>query len=113
LHCVSLTQADSAFTDVKSWQTQPYRPNLTACSSSFSQVAFQLDSDPDNAQMVAWTTTPWTLPSNLSLCVNPEMAYVRVCVPASLALLQCLLEAAAQEGWAWCRTAGSSPHGRA
>lgn len=26
----------------------------------------------------AWTTTPWTLPSNLGLCVGPEMDYVRV-----------------------------------
>eukprot|EP01126_Amoeba_proteus_P063710 TRINITY_DN8808_c0_g1_i2.p1 TRINITY_DN8808_c0_g1~~TRINITY_DN8808_c0_g1_i2.p1 ORF type:complete len:968 (+),score=169.76 TRINITY_DN8808_c0_g1_i2:73-2904(+) len=25
---------------------------------------------------VAWTTTPWTLPSNLALCVNPNMEYV-------------------------------------
>lgn len=23
--------------------------------------------------MLAWTTTPWTLPSNLALCVNPEL----------------------------------------
>lgn len=29
-------------------------------------------------QMLAWTTTPWTLPSNLSLCVNAEMIYLRV-----------------------------------
>lgn len=29
-------------------------------------------------QMLAWTTTPWTLPSNLSLCVNPEMVYLRI-----------------------------------
>lgn len=28
--------------------------------------------------MLAWTTTPWTLPSNLSLCVNPEMIYLRI-----------------------------------
>jgi isoleucyl-tRNA synthetase len=42
------------------------------------QVAFLLDGDPDGAQVVAWTTTPWTLPSNLSLCVHPEMIYVRV-----------------------------------
>lgn len=52
------------------------------------QVAFVLDGDPDDAQVVAWTTTPWTLPSNLSLCVHPEMIYVRVrrLLPASLAL---------------------------
>lgn len=30
------------------------------------------------AQLLAWTTTPWTLPSNLALCVNPEMDYLRI-----------------------------------
>ena len=40
-------------------------------------VAFALDDDPDDAQMVAWTTTPWTLPSNLSLCVNTTFDYVK------------------------------------
>jgi isoleucyl-tRNA synthetase len=29
-----------------------------------------------NASLLAWTTTPWTLPSNLALCVNPQMEYV-------------------------------------
>ena len=28
--------------------------------------------------LLAWTTTPWTLPSNLALCVNAAMLYVRV-----------------------------------
>lgn len=28
--------------------------------------------------LIAWTTTPWTLPSNLALCVNPEFQYVKV-----------------------------------
>ena len=28
--------------------------------------------------MLAWTTTPWTLPSNTALCVGPEVEYVRV-----------------------------------
>ncbi len=32
----------------------------------------------DDAYFLAWTTTPWTLPSNLALCVNPDEAYVRV-----------------------------------
>ena len=41
-------------------------------------VSFPLDDDPDGAAMVAWTTTPWTLPSNLALCVNPEMIYLKV-----------------------------------
>jgi len=29
-------------------------------------------------EVVAWTTTPWTLPTNLALCVHPEMEYVLV-----------------------------------
>ena len=28
------------------------------------------------SSFVAWTTTPWTLPSNLALCVNPQFIYV-------------------------------------
>ncbi len=31
----------------------------------------------DNEYILAWTTTPWTLPSNLALCVNPNEKYVR------------------------------------
>jgi hypothetical protein len=30
------------------------------------------------SHLVAWTTTPWTLPSNLALCVHPELTYVQV-----------------------------------
>ncbi|MGL6015784.1 MAG: isoleucine--tRNA ligase, partial [Selenomonadaceae bacterium] len=32
----------------------------------------------EDAYLLAWTTTPWTLPSNLALCVNPEITYVKV-----------------------------------
>ncbi|GMJ10539.1 hypothetical protein like AT4G10320 [Hibiscus trionum] len=41
-------------------------------------VAFPIVGDPDNAAFVAWTTTPWTLPSNLALCVNANFVYVKV-----------------------------------
>jgi isoleucyl-tRNA synthetase len=47
------------------------------------QVAFPILDDPDNASLVAWTTTPWTLPSNLALCVHPELTYVRAKDPAT------------------------------
>lgn len=40
-------------------------------------VSFPLDDDP-TVSMIAWTTTPWTLPSNLALCVHPNMSYVKV-----------------------------------
>ena len=29
----------------------------------------------ENTWLYAWTTTPWTLPSNVALCVNPEETY--------------------------------------
>jgi len=32
----------------------------------------------EDAYILAWTTTPWTLPSNVALCVNPEEKYVKV-----------------------------------
>ena len=32
----------------------------------------------EDAYYLAWTTTPWTLPSNTALCVNPRESYVRV-----------------------------------
>ena len=32
----------------------------------------------EDAYFLAWTTTPWTLPSNLGLCVNPDVTYVKV-----------------------------------
>ncbi|XP_077181831.1 isoleucine--tRNA ligase, cytoplasmic [Paroedura picta] len=40
-------------------------------------VSFPLEED-ESISLVAWTTTPWTLPSNLALCVNPELQYVKV-----------------------------------
>ncbi len=38
---------------------------------------FKIENE-DNAYFLAWTTTPWTLPSNIALCVNPIEEYVRV-----------------------------------
>ncbi len=32
----------------------------------------------EDAYILAWTTTPWTLPSNVGLCVNPNETYVKV-----------------------------------
>merc|ERR1719203_342289 len=34
--------------------------------------------DKPKSFILAWTTTPWTLPSNVGLCVNPELTYLRV-----------------------------------
>lgn len=42
-------------------------------------VKFKVENQ-DNTFILAWTTTPWTLPSNVAVCVNPksEYAYVKV-----------------------------------
>jgi isoleucyl-tRNA synthetase len=40
-------------------------------------IAFKLISDPSTA-LLAWTTTPWTLPTNLALCVHPEFTYIKI-----------------------------------
>lgn len=34
--------------------------------------------DKDNEYFIAWTTTPWTLPSNVALAVHPEVSYVKL-----------------------------------
>ena len=39
-------------------------------------IAFPLVEDPDTS-LLAWTTTPWTLPSNIGLAVNAEFEYIK------------------------------------
>lgn len=51
--------------------------NYKDVSDPSIMIAFPLLEDADGAAMVAWTTTPWTLPSNLALCVNPNFTYVK------------------------------------
>ena len=50
--------------------------------------------DEENTFFLAWTTTPWTLPSNVSLCVNPDVtyAYVRVDGRETLIMAKDLIE---------------------
>ena len=40
-------------------------------------VRFPLEDDPD-LNLLVWTTTPWTLPSNLAVCVNADAEYAEV-----------------------------------
>lgn len=74
----------------RGYRVMPYSTGLTTPLSNFEAqqnykevldpaitVAFPLVDDP-NTILVAWTTTPWTLPSNLALCVNPEYEYAKV-----------------------------------
>ncbi len=43
-------------------------------------VRFPLDGSPSTS-MLAWTTTPWTLPSNTAIAVHPELDYAFVAIP--------------------------------
>ena len=53
-------------------------------TSSSIWVAFKLDGESNarlglkDAEIVIWTTTPWTMPSNLAMAVNPDVEYVAV-----------------------------------
>ena len=43
--------------------------------------------DAENTYFLVWTTTPWTLPSNVALCVNPDVTYVKVQTEAAAYIL--------------------------
>lgn len=52
-----------------------------------NSVFFKLPIVEDGRKMLAWTTTPWTLSSNVALAVNPEIDYAEVRVKSDDALL--------------------------
>ncbi|KAH8892507.1 hypothetical protein GQ53DRAFT_746049 [Thozetella sp. PMI_491] len=71
-------------------RVMPYSTALTTALSNFEAnqnyqdvtdpavvVSFPLLSDPDTA-LLAWTTTPWTLPSHTGLSVHPDFEYVKL-----------------------------------
>ena len=78
----------------KSYRIMPYSYKLTTPLSNFEAnsnykqvqdpaitVAFRVTAGSEklgagDAYLLAWTTTPWTLPSNLALCVGPDIDYV-------------------------------------
>ena len=43
--------------------------------------------DEDNKYILAWTTTPWTLPSNLALCINKAYTYIEAKVNDEILIL--------------------------
>jgi len=74
----------------KGFKVMPYSTACTTPLSNFEAsqnykdiqdpaivISFPLVDEPE-VSFVAWTTTPWTLPSNLALCVHPTMTYVKV-----------------------------------
>ncbi|KAG5519569.1 hypothetical protein PMAC_001724 [Pneumocystis sp. 'macacae'] len=75
---------------VWSFRVMPYSTACTTPLSNFEAqqnyrdvvdpsivVSFPLLHDPSTL-LLAWTTTPWTLPSHLSLCVNPDFEYIKI-----------------------------------
>jgi len=74
----------------RGWKVLPYSYKLGTALSNFeasqcykevsdttAYVIFPLKDDV-NTGFVAWTTTPWTLPCNVALCLNPEGRYVKI-----------------------------------
>ncbi|EHA50440.1 isoleucyl-tRNA synthetase [Pyricularia oryzae 70-15] len=72
------------------FRVMPYSTVLTTALSNFEAnqnyqdvtdpavvVSFPLKSDPETS-LLAWTTTPWTLPSNLGLAAHPDFEYVKI-----------------------------------
>lgn len=72
------------------YKVMPYSCALTTALSNFESnqnyqdvtdpavvVSFPLLSDPKTF-LLAWTTTPWTLPTHLGLAVNPDFEYIKI-----------------------------------
>ena len=73
----------------RSHKVVPYSPRLTSVLSNFeANQNYKMTQDPsvfirfklknEDAYFLAWTTTPWTLISNLALAVGPDIDYVKV-----------------------------------
>lgn len=73
----------------RSHKVVPYSPRLTAVLSNFeANQNYKMTQDPSvyvrfklknqNEYFLAWTTTPWTLISNLALAVGPDIDYVKI-----------------------------------
>ncbi len=72
------------------YRVMPYSTALTTALSNFEAnqnyqdvtdpavvVSFPLNDDPETS-LLAWTTTPWTLPSHLGLAAHPDFDYVKI-----------------------------------
>jgi isoleucyl-tRNA synthetase len=70
------------------YKVMPFSPALSTPLSNFEanqdmravddpSVYIEFPLEDGSASLVAWTTTPWTLPSNLALTVHPELEYTR------------------------------------
>lgn len=74
----------------RSFRVMPYSTGLSTSLSNFeanmdykevsdpSVIVMMKRKDKDNCAFLVWTTTPWTLPSNLAICVHPALTYLHV-----------------------------------
>lgn len=73
------------------YRVVPYSPKLATPLSNFEvnqgykdrqdpslTLKFFLEGDPDGAALLVWTTTPWTLPSNLAVALGADIEYVKI-----------------------------------
>ena len=67
------------------WATPLSKAEVTMDAGAYIEVTdpsvyvkFKLSGKNENRYMVAWTTTPWTLPGNTALAVNQKIEYVEV-----------------------------------
>ena len=61
------------------WYASVFRrsiPGIKTVKERSAVVRFKVVGE--DAYFLAWTTTPWTLPSNVALCVNPKETYAKV-----------------------------------
>ncbi len=73
-HCkTALAEAEVEYRDLSSPSLYVRFPLTDARLKDVFEQA-----DPSRAYVVIWTTTPWTLPSNLAVCVHPEFKYALV-----------------------------------
>ncbi|HVC70788.1 MAG TPA: isoleucine--tRNA ligase [Acidimicrobiales bacterium] len=73
-------ECETPLSNMETRQDDAYRPRVDPAVT----VAFELDPSPSPTpagpadgplRLLVWTTTPWTLPSNLALAVGPEITY--------------------------------------
>jgi len=72
---------------IRNWKSRRGKgPLLNFISEIFSESQTK-DSESQNSYLLVWTTTPWTLPANVAVALNPKLKYVEVQVgPESFVL---------------------------
>jgi len=107
----ALAEAEVEYQDKKSPVIDVGYP-LDAADRAKLAYAFGLDALPEQpVYAVIWTTTPWTIPSNQALNVNPEFMYELVETPKGLLILAAELRQAALERYALDGRVLAAAHG--